>query len=524
MTGGMDPRDAGVEIQTNTRFRLIKSPSSYVVPDLTTAVRVDGEDEFRNCVVIEVGNTQPLRELRQKAQMWLYNTARVHLVVLVDLQEIPQAYEDSEGWVIAKSTAKENAYNWPLDWEVEADGGVYQREQEWFEEELRKRMGVVGAIDALKDKVKEEMKAWMLRRDKEGKLIPALVEPIDAHVYLYRRAPGVSGVPVLQEPALKSSLEDGSDSTPNDDNDEDYNNAHHNHSNSDSNSSDNDEADKAADSNTDTVSDDNEVIHVTPGNVIESSLINATHNSHIDTDNSEDNDLNATLDLIFDIKFMTHSIPLATIPPPTISLTIAELFGPLPTASYVNESSSSITAATNFAIEIPPALLADIPVHLQPQAHKKITFDLNKVGRRLVEDMGRMRPQRALDRVENIVEGVYQVWWKRQSAERTKKEEQERQQRVEEERKGRIEAREEKKRERQAREAAVKGQKRKMPHRGQQRGHSTVNVGGHDDNGRSREDSDTEYDDRESSAGRVLRRGRVLAAGKVGTKRRAINL
>ncbi|MCW2783346.1 MAG: hypothetical protein JWR35_3795 [Marmoricola sp.] len=115
-------------------------------------------------------------------------------------------------------------------------------------------------------------------------MVLVLAEPIDGHVYLYRRA-HEAVVPVAQESALEHSPEDGSDSTPaDDDNDQDYANVNYDNSNSDSdknsdsqcnsdsNSSDSHKAVDAANSSTGSI--DELFMHVNPANVKEPSSTN----------------------------------------------------------------------------------------------------------------------------------------------------------------------------------------------------------------------------------------------------------
>lgn len=202
----MRPYAAGVTAGTNTHLRLDQSPGSLLLPDVFTEVELAGGG-LRRCIMFEVGNTQSLQSLKQKAHTWLYYTDDVHLVMVIDLQEIHQAYQDKDGTVVAKSTAQDRACEWPRDWEVEEHeegqrNGHRRRGGEWFEDELRKRGGDRAAISTFKVQVVKEMAAWMLQEDQKNQLIPALVEPLDGHAYLYRRAPGVDPTSeLLQEPA-----------------------------------------------------------------------------------------------------------------------------------------------------------------------------------------------------------------------------------------------------------------------------------------------------------------------------------
>lgn len=286
----MQTHEAGVELSTNTHFRLAKSPGSHLVPDLATEVRVG--KGYRKCIVVEVGMSQPLRELRKKAETWLYYAGGVHLVVLIDLREIRQAYRNKNGGVITKSAARKLADEWPAEWQG-PEGEL--RDRQWFREQVEGKMREKGGVEAFLEQVKQELAAWMLERDEEEKLIPALVEPLDAHVYLYRRAQGVDGAEiVLPKPAP--------------------------------------------------VPEDIQPVVENDGSGDE---------DHEDDDTDTDNEFTSTLDLVMHSKFMSLSTPTPT--PTTLSFTLAELFGPLSPPSCLSPTSPP-TIPPSLLADMPPHL------------------------------------------------------------------------------------------------------------------------------------------------------------------------
>ena len=61
-----------------------------------------------------------------------------------------------------------------------------------LEEELVHRMGgrmveTRAQGEEVLQEIKDALGAWLLQRDKEGVLVPSLVEPIDATIYVYTR-------------------------------------------------------------------------------------------------------------------------------------------------------------------------------------------------------------------------------------------------------------------------------------------------------------------------------------------------
>lgn len=337
----MRPYAAGVTAGTNTHLRLDQSPGSLLLPDVFTEVELAGGG-LRRCIMFEVGNTQSLQSLKQKAHTWLYYTDDVHLVMVIDLQEIHQAYKDKDGTVVAKSTAQDRACEWPRDWEVEEheegkSNGYRRRPGEWFEDELRKRGGDRAAISTFKVQVVKELAAWMLQEDRKNQLIPALVEPLDGHAYLYRRAPGVDPTSeLLQEPAPDETQ--------------------------------------------------------------------ATSQATEDSDKEF-----PTLECLFNSKFLSQSTVVLD-SPNTLSLTIGEMFGPLPIPSCLCQEEQPISAS----------VLEDIPMHLQAYANETIILNMHEVGEYLIKDMRKIKPDLAKDRAAKVVEAAYRVFFTRAEGEKTR--------------------------------------------------------------------------------------------------------
>ncbi|KAF8429343.1 hypothetical protein BGX38DRAFT_1278244 [Terfezia claveryi] len=83
---------ANTDIPVNSPLDL---ESTTIVPDLVTEVKLHDSEEWRQSIVFKVGFFEPLSSLRENAHIWLTQTLDVHCVVLIDLQEIPQAYTHS---------------------------------------------------------------------------------------------------------------------------------------------------------------------------------------------------------------------------------------------------------------------------------------------------------------------------------------------------------------------------------------------------------------------------------------------
>lgn len=177
-----------------------------IIGDLLTKVRLHSKhpSKYKRCIVFEVGFGQSLYKLRQKAHTWLYRTENVHLVVAIDLREIPQSYiNPGTGKKVSNGKAKDSAHNWPSKWfdrkvfELELRGIIKSCGEAAREEEEEDREGetqaktwdslVPASVKEYLDTKKLKLHKWLIQQDATGDLIPNLIEPIDGHVYFYRR-------------------------------------------------------------------------------------------------------------------------------------------------------------------------------------------------------------------------------------------------------------------------------------------------------------------------------------------------
>lgn len=89
---------------------------------------------------------QPSKELSRKAQVWLDYSREVHLVVLIDTQQVHQPYTDKDGKVVCKSAAGKLGDQWRLKWqEPRRDGDLWGTK--WLKPQIEGRIVEVGAVN-----------------------------------------------------------------------------------------------------------------------------------------------------------------------------------------------------------------------------------------------------------------------------------------------------------------------------------------------------------------------------------------
>ena len=219
--------------------------------------------------------------------------------------------------------------------------------------------------------IKEDLSKWLLEKDKEGVLIPALVEPMDATIYVYARAgndeeeqvdrnrPGGEGI---GPQAAGSDARGGTD--------EGYPDSDRDNNNLDSDSSFNSSSSKTtfSDSETDT----------------------------------------PCLSLIFSTPFLTSSKPIPP-SPPYLAFTIAELYGPLPqpTPSGINSNNEPPPPVST----IPSGLLGVIPPAVRPHAHNMITITFDYLAESVLDSSKKLRMERAMLRAVKMVDGEWRKVW-----------------------------------------------------------------------------------------------------------------
>jgi len=185
---GMSTYDTGMGIRVyhNSEIETTEGSSSggRRIPDLSIKVRLHPPEAGMvfTGVVWEIGVSQSLASLKQRARMWLSNAGmgedvKIHLVVLVHVfeEEAPKEYLDENGGVImSRNKAKRMKWDWPNEW-FGKRGMV---------EEVNRRGGMKKSV---KEELKREIRLRLLEEDESGRLMPLLMEPLGAELIVYRR-------------------------------------------------------------------------------------------------------------------------------------------------------------------------------------------------------------------------------------------------------------------------------------------------------------------------------------------------
>ncbi|KAF8418331.1 hypothetical protein EV426DRAFT_679865 [Tirmania nivea] len=178
----------GIHVHTNRDItELGPTKNSSRCPDLQIEVQTTQQDIFISGIIVEVGFSQSLASLHEKATGWFQDLPDLHMCILVDITEQAQEYVDSAGQKISKSKAKKVQNEWP-DWLMRDASSTLT-----LKEEIVRRIG--GGMIKTKAEgeqvlvgIKEDLRKWLLEKDEQEVLIPALVEPMDATIYVYARA------------------------------------------------------------------------------------------------------------------------------------------------------------------------------------------------------------------------------------------------------------------------------------------------------------------------------------------------
>ena len=423
ITSGMPRNQPGNKIRVSANHEIQTDEfrgSGKRIPDISIRVPLYPEmDRLFTGVVWEVGVTQSLASLKQRASMWLSNKGmpdniRIHLVILVHAyeEEGPKEYLNEKGEVIlSKHKAKSMKWDWPKEW----------FENRTIVEEANKRGGMKKSV---KNDLKKNIALRLLEENKCGRLIPSLMELVGAEVFVYRRreqgseverqdsevAEGLAGDEQGSEVEQDWKVEQGSDNDQGSRNEQDS----EVEQGSDSEEASGDEQDSEVEQGSDSEqgsgdeqgsdseqgSGDEQDSEVERGSEVEegSQAEQGSHAANIAIASAPGSQPNSTkegfddsdevlgIHKITSIPFMRSSAPLPNLPPDGISISIGELYGPLSTE---------------------PDILNRVPPILRPHINEKIHFRLDQLVETLLLDCNEMKDGRARDRASRIVDRAW---------------------------------------------------------------------------------------------------------------------
>lgn len=416
----------------------------------------DTDDRYIYGIIFEVGFTQSFRSLKNRARVWLDNgdtnpttstTATTtpvtnkgtHLAVLIHISEQPQTYRDPDTEeVLPPSKVAERKFAWPREW--------FSGRGPW-EEVCARRSNARGhdreeELTRIKEELQREIVARLVSEDKKVKgkkrrVIPALLEPLDAAVYVYRRKPAgvdsddggnaVEGVKeeeaaketeavdnavviteegvVMQEVMKKEVVEDAEglvieESVQGGGGDHD-----HDHDRDDSTTDAEAEEEFVLGEEYFRTEGDAEYdsSSSTPSFPSLSSAATTTTRSRtpstISSSSSSDNDDDENLELIYTHPLLTHSRLAPNLATQRLQFSLAELYGPLPTPTQALPPDADD--------DIPESVLASIPPDVRPHANKRVVFPLEGVAESLLRNKTGMRVWRAEGRAGVIMDRAW---------------------------------------------------------------------------------------------------------------------
>ncbi|KAF8432396.1 hypothetical protein BGX38DRAFT_258740 [Terfezia claveryi] len=219
--------------------------------------------------------------------------------------------------------------------------------------------------------VTEDLKTWLLEQDAQGVLSSALVEPMDATIYVYARAGNDEGEKldgdsrrsngVTAQPSASDAVCRTGEQYP---------------------------AGNADDLNDSSPSSDN------------------SFNPPKTCSDSERENTYLPISLIFSAPFVASSKPIPPSPQRQthLAFTIAELYGPLPkpTPSRMNN---------NPPPTIPSSLLELIPPIIRPHAYNTIAIPLDNLVQLVIDASEELLEERAMSRAVNMVEWEWAKLW-----------------------------------------------------------------------------------------------------------------
>ena len=353
------------------------------IADIFTTVRLHPIEsgKCRRSIVFEVGLTQTLGSLRERARMWLHQTQEeVHLVVVIKLLEVPPAqYVTRSGETISRSHARTKQFEWPAR-QYLFGGRTLEQEISLRSASHNDVADRETTVQQILCDIKVAIAEYLLQADNQGTLIPPLIEPIDATMYEYRRkgsdrvspelnllkgrqrVDGIAGnqqKPQAWEPG--STLELGSELQ----------------------SGEEEEAEGELGSKEE------------------------------DDPFSEGGD-ETELDLVSSVEFMHNGSLTPNLPGNSKDLTfrIAEVYGPLPI--WTRE-----IRCEHCNWMIPSDLIQTIPPSIREHAPRKIRFPLIDFVECIQRNLPKLRRARAIARADKIVDVAYLRWYEVVQAQET---------------------------------------------------------------------------------------------------------
>ena len=406
---GLSIYSTGIEVCANSEIA-IGSGGGRRIPDLAVQVRLSPEvpQKYFTGVVWEVGFAQSLRSLKARARMWLSCAAgggirevevNIHLVVLVHVfeQQGPEAYYDeSEKEIISRSKAQKKKWDWPREWF--GGRGILEEVQR------RRRKHKRGGLRDIREELRCTIEERLLIQDGEGGggVVPALVEKLGASVLLYgRKEEGSSDDGDDSEDGVRDGGEDSDRS----DCEVDNVRQEHNYYNDGGDGGDGgggggdggDNAEGDGEGDSCGGSDDSDTsAHSDQGSASalpdkqSDGSDSPTSQSLSDSDSTNTAPVQSApaikLKQLLSLPLIQDNTPLTNLQLTPLELTIAELYGPIPSTSI-----------------IPDSLLARIPPLIRPYAREKISFPLQELAESVLRRAGQVRERRAVDRAERII-------------------------------------------------------------------------------------------------------------------------
>jgi len=296
---------------------------------------------------------------------------QVHMVVLVHVFEhdMPEMYYDEDGnELMSRTKAMNTKLKWPSGW-FEGRGIL---------EEVRRKRTRGKSLSQIKQNLELEIEERLLLEDDDGRgrLVPLLMEPLGADLFVYRKKAeeGLVGV-----------------GTDEDHVDGDY--GSHTDDESDANET------QDQDSGLDTPGREADDIGDTSGDQSSAMVSEPESND----DNETEADLEVGLHRVSSISLIRNSLIPPSLASHAFEITLAELYGPLPCPNNNSPSSYTLSNLGTNAHDIPDELTNRIPPTMRPHAHKSITFPLQELAEACLLHGGEMRERRATDRARGIV-------------------------------------------------------------------------------------------------------------------------
>ncbi|RPB20023.1 hypothetical protein L211DRAFT_578893 [Terfezia boudieri ATCC MYA-4762] len=377
---GVSALSTGVKVCANSEIavRGVGEDPSRRIPDISLQVRLHPNmpERYFTGIVWEIGFAQTLKSLQDRARMWFtqggctgrtHATVKVHMVVVVHVSEhdLPEMYYDEDGnQLMSRTKAVNTKLKWPSGWFK--GGGIL--------EEVRQRRSRGKTLSQIKQELKEEIEAKLLLEDDEGRgrLVPLLMEPLQADLFVYRKKPEAD-LGVVDTNEKPFDMDCGIH--PDDDSNADETRVQ---------DSEFEAADQEAGDLEDTSND-------------QSSILPSESESNDDQeagdleDTSAEADLEAGLHRVYSISLIRNSLIPPSLGSDAFEIILAELYGSVGTNAH----------------DFPDELTNRMPPAMRPHAHKTIAFPAKELAEACLLHGGEMRERRATDRARGIVR---QAW------------------------------------------------------------------------------------------------------------------